>query len=84
MKSRSLGTVFALFTIALLIAAPAYAYVDPGTGGMLIQLASGGAAGLAVLIRLYWGRVKKTWGKRPQFDSVAGQQHRRGEPPRHE
>jgi hypothetical protein len=83
MKSRRLGTVFALFTIALLMAAPAYAYVDPGTGGMLVQLATGGAAGLAVLVRLYWSRVKSTLGQSPQFDSV-GQQHRHGEPLRHE
>jgi hypothetical protein len=38
MKVRSLGAVVALFSIAWLMAAPAYAYVDPGTGGMLIQL----------------------------------------------
>ena len=83
MKVRSLGAVVALFSIAWLMAAPAYAYVDPGTGGMLIQLATGGAAGLAVLVRLYWNRVRENLGRRPQPDAE-GQQHRRREPLRHE
>jgi hypothetical protein len=37
---------------------PAYAYLDPGTGSMLLQLVLGGLAGLLVVIRLYWGKVK--------------------------
>jgi hypothetical protein len=35
---------------ALLTASPAYAYIDPGTGGMLVQLLTGGVAGLLVLL----------------------------------
>jgi hypothetical protein len=43
---------------------PAYAYVDPGTGSMLIQLVTGGVAGSLVLARLYWRRLKdKLTGK---------------------
>ena len=38
-------------------ASPAYAYVDPGTGSMMLQLVLGGVAGLAVLIRLSWQRL---------------------------
>jgi len=37
---------------------PAYAYVDPGTGSMLVQLLTGGVAGALVLARLYWRRLK--------------------------
>ena len=83
MKTLNVGAVVALFGIALLVASPAYAYVDPGTGGMLIQLATGGAAGLAVLVRLYWGRMKTTFRQRPQSDA-AGQHDRRGERLRNE
>ena len=46
-----------LFLVSLLTAAPASAYVDPGTGGMLVQLVSGGIAGLLVLGRLFWSRI---------------------------
>ena len=35
--------------------APAYAYLDPGSGSMMVQLLLGGVAGGVVLVRLYWG-----------------------------
>jgi Na+/proline symporter len=53
-----LGTSAALAVVVLLIAAPAYAYIDPGSGGMLVQLLTGGAAGALILARLYWRRFK--------------------------
>ena len=36
---------------------PAFAYIDPGSGGMMMQLLLGGVAGVTVLIRLYWQRL---------------------------
>ena len=42
---------------------PALAYVDPGVGGMLIQLLLGGVAGLVVIMRLYWERIRNFWSK---------------------
>ncbi len=42
----------------LLLGSDAYAYLDPGTGSMLLQgLIAGVAAGL-VIIKLYWYKVK--------------------------
>jgi hypothetical protein len=35
---------------------PAQAYLDPGAGSMLLQLLLGGAAGVALVGRLYWHR----------------------------
>lgn len=55
-----IGAVVSLAFIAFFMAAPAYAYVDPGAGGMLTQLLTGGAAGLLVLFRLYWSRLRDT------------------------
>ncbi|MBI5595443.1 MAG: hypothetical protein HY928_05070 [Elusimicrobia bacterium] len=48
-----------LLALALLAgaAAPARAYLDPGSGSMLVQLAAAGFAGLVVLIKLYWKRL---------------------------
>jgi hypothetical protein len=54
-----LGTSVALAVVGLLIAAPAYAYIDPGSGSMLVQLLTGGAAGAVILARLYWRRFKE-------------------------
>jgi hypothetical protein len=33
------------------------AYLDPGTGSMLVQLLVGGVAAAGVVARLYWGRL---------------------------
>jgi hypothetical protein len=49
-------SVIGVWTL-LVCASPAYAYVDPGTGSMMIQLLLGGVAGLAVLVRLSWHRL---------------------------
>jgi hypothetical protein len=45
-------------------AEPAYAYVDPGSGSMLTQLLLGGGAGVVVLLRLYWNRLRELVGLR--------------------
>lgn len=35
----------------------AHAYLDPGTGSMILQLLVAGVAGIGVAIKLYWRRV---------------------------
>ena len=42
----------------VLTAEPAFAYLDPGTGGMLIQIILGGVAGLAVAGKLFWHQLR--------------------------
>jgi hypothetical protein len=37
------------------------AYLDPGAGSMLLQALAGGIAGIAVVGRLYWGRLKRVF-----------------------
>lgn len=32
----------------------AFAYLDPGSGSMMLQLLFGGVAGVAVIIKIYW------------------------------
>jgi hypothetical protein len=34
-----------------------FAYLDPGTGSMLVQLLVGGVAAVGVTVRLYWDRI---------------------------
>ena len=38
--------------------APAYAYLDPTTGSILLQGLLAGVAGAVVVLRLYWARLK--------------------------
>lgn len=35
----------------------ACAYLDPGSGSMMLQLLLGGTAGLVVVMKLYWRRL---------------------------
>jgi hypothetical protein len=32
----------------------AHAYLDPGTGGLILQMLLGGVAGVLVVAKLYW------------------------------
>ncbi len=38
--------------------APVDAYLDPGSGSMLVQLLLGGVAGAAVVVKLGWERFR--------------------------
>ena len=41
----------------LLIAAPAHAYLDPGTGSMLLSAVIGVAAAVALAVKMFWYRL---------------------------
>ncbi len=54
------------FTIILLMyITPAYAYLEPGNGYILLQSLLAGIAGLAALLKIYWQQFKNfmatTW-----------------------
>ena len=66
MKPRSTA-LFVLVCLSVLNpGAPAYAYLDPGTGSMLLQLLLGGFAGVLVVGKLYWHRIKAFVGRDPE------------------
>lgn len=44
--------------LVLLFSNNAYAYLDPGTGSMLLQGLIAAVAGGALVIRVYWGKWK--------------------------
>jgi hypothetical protein len=46
----------------LLVPTQAMAYLDPGSGSMLLQLLLGGVAGLAVVVKLFWHRLLAFFG----------------------
>ena len=39
------------------------AYLDPGTGSFLLQLLIAGLLAVGVLLRLFWSRISKFFGK---------------------
>ncbi len=46
------------FLLGSIFASDAHAYIDPGSGSALLQLILGGIAGIGVVAKLYWDRVK--------------------------
>jgi len=61
-----------IFRVALVLAAclsiasPAYAYLDPGTGSMLISAVLGVAAAVGLAVKMFWYRLVGFFrGKRP-------------------
>lgn len=57
------------FGILLFLTRPAYAYLDPGSGSMVLQLLLGGLAAAAVVIKLLWHRIVNLFGVRKDEDS---------------
>jgi hypothetical protein len=47
-----------IFWFLLVSTIPAYAYLDPGSGSMLLQVLLGGVAALAVILKFYWNRFR--------------------------
>ncbi len=54
-----------LLLSAISIASPARAYLDPGTGSMLVQMLLGGLAGVLVVGKLYWHRINAFFSRGP-------------------
>lgn len=60
MKGNSL---FILLTLAILlmggfVISDAYAYIDPGSGSLIIQMIIGALVGVGITIKLYWHKLK--------------------------
>ena len=67
-NSRLLATC-----VLLASSAPAYAYIDPGTGSALIQGLIAAIAALGVTLKLYWHRITgvfRTKKEEEEKDSV--------------
>lgn len=54
MKSFVEKTLVVLIVSIFFFPLNAFAYLDPGSGSMLLQLILGGVAGLMVVVKLYW------------------------------
>ena len=49
------------------------AYLDPGSGSMILQIIAGGAAAVAVTAKLYWNRILTFLRIRKPEDDAAPQ-----------
>jgi len=57
--------------ILVFSAFPAQAYLDPGTGSLIIQSVIGALAAIGVTLKLYWHKIKlKFSGRKPSESRV--------------
>ena len=56
--------VMAFYCLAI---SPANAYLDPGTGSMIIQGLIAGIASIALVLKLYWHRILALLGLRDKI-----------------
>lgn len=70
-----MGTSIRVLLLAagiVLISTPAFAYLDPGTGSMMLQIVVGTIAAVLVSIRSFWRNIRNIFaslfGNRPNAD----------------
>ncbi len=61
--------VLLAFQLLVVLNQPAHAYLDPGSGSMMLQLMLGGVAGFVVIMRLLWKRFLIRLGIRKEEKS---------------
>jgi hypothetical protein len=49
--------MFALDVLEIPVMTTVLAYLDPGSGSMMLQVIAGGLAALAVTVKVYWRRL---------------------------
>jgi hypothetical protein len=47
-----------LFAFGELFISNAFAYIDPGTGSMIIQSLIGALVGAGIVLKVYWTKIK--------------------------
>ncbi len=56
--------VVAIVGAVALAPSSAHAYIDPGTGSMVLQAIIAGVVGGLVVIKMYWQRIKAIFSRR--------------------
>jgi len=69
----NLSPLFAFFALLLMTTQPAFAYIEPGSGGMMVQLLVAGTVGLGMWLRIYWNRFLNLFRKRPAESALSAE-----------
>lgn len=48
-----------------------FAYLDPGTGSLILQVIIGGILGVGVVLKTYWSKIRSLFkkSKKPETDT---------------
>jgi hypothetical protein len=61
---------FFVFLYVAGFAEVAFAYLDPGSGSMMLQLLLGGVVGIAAILKLYWNAFAGLFRRKKQDNST--------------
>lgn len=71
LNTRKHHAIAAYCALIASLGAPAYAYLEPGTGSMLLQLILGGVAGVGIAVKLYWQQISSIFRASGRKSGVA-------------
>ena len=69
MRTNILLAALAIYAVSM---GNAFAYLDPGTGSIIVQGVIGAVAGGLVVIRMYWAKVKGLFSKKAADSAELG------------
>jgi hypothetical protein len=55
--SKRVSILSIIPVLLVMLVDPVYAYLDPGSGSMILQLLLAGLAGLVVVVKIFWRRI---------------------------
>ena len=61
LQSNIIITSLLFISFHTLFVSEAYAYLDPGTGTMFLQMIAGVLIGLGITLKIYWQKIKYTF-----------------------
>ena len=59
---------------SLILSLPAYGYIDPGTGSLIIQSIIGAIAAVGVTLKIYWHKIKVFFSGRGKDQKPAAEE----------
>ena len=59
-----INTIITTLTILILITRNTYAYIDPGSGSMILQVIIAAVLGTITVIKIYWNKVKSIFSRK--------------------
>ncbi len=60
-------------SLVMLVPSPSHAYLDPGTGSMVLQIILGGIAGIGLLGRIFWRKLRTVIFNKDKIQSETDQ-----------
>ena len=58
-KQGILALIFGISLLHIFTISDAYAYIDPGSGSLIIQIIIGALVGAGITIKIYWYKLKE-------------------------